>query len=311
VGLDSGFSALEMILRALGVGPGDEVITQANTFIATVSAIQQAGATPVLIDCREDGSADLEQARAAIGPRTRVLMPVHLFGRLTDAQAWAQLAAEHHLELVEDACQAHGAHADGRRAGTFGKAGAFSFYPGKNLGAFGDAGAVVTDDAELASWIRDASNYGQASKYEHRVTPLNRRLDSLQAAVLGVKLRRLEEWNQRRISFADAYREQLQDLPLELPAGDGSGSHVYHLFPILVDDQAGLLGHLAASEIQAGIHYPQAVHQVPVLGLGYAASAFPVASRRAARMVSLPMHPHLGFEGVERVAAAVRQFLQA
>ena len=309
VGVDSGFSAIELVLRGLRLEPGDEVITQANTFIATVSAVQEAGLKPVLVDCRDDGSLDPAAAAAAIGPRTRVLMPVWLYGRVTDADAWRRLAAEAQLTLVEDACQAHGAESNGLRAGSIGNAAAFSFYPGKNLGAFGDAGGITTADPALATWLRQVRHYGQSRKYEHTNLALNRRLDTLQAAVLLVKLGHLDAWNRRRISLADAYREGLGDLPLQLPAGDAGGSHVYHLFPVLSDDRDALLAALEAAGIQAGIHYPQAVHEAPSLALDAAPSAFPVARGRARRMVSLPIHPHLGFDGVDRVVEVVRRHL--
>jgi dTDP-4-amino-4,6-dideoxygalactose transaminase len=309
VGVDSGFSALELIFRALEIGDGDEVITQANTFVATVSAIIQAGARPVLVDCLADGRINPDAVERAITTRTRAIVPVHLYGRLPDMAALLEISTSRSVPLIEDACQAHGAIEDGRRAGSFGAAAAFSFYPGKNLGAYGDAGAVITSDSGLDDWIRRARHYGQKAKYEHLVTPLNRRIDTIQAAVLDVKLAHLDAWNQRRISLADAYREHLHDLPVTMPAGDNGGGHVYHLFAIELEDRDGLARHLAADGIQSGIHYPRTMHEVPAFGdLGYAADAFPQARRRARMQLSLPIYPELGLDGVARVAASVRAF---
>jgi dTDP-4-amino-4,6-dideoxygalactose transaminase len=310
IGVDSGFSALELILRYVDAGPGTEVITQANTFVATISAILEAGARPVLVDCLADGRIDPAAVERAITARTRAIMPVHLYGRLPDMDALLAIASANGIPLVEDACQAHGAILDGRRAGSFGVAAAFSFYPGKNLGAFGDAGTITTNDDDLNDWVRKARHYGQRAKYEHVVAPLNRRLDSIQGAVLGVKLAHLDDWNRQRIALADAYREHFEGLPLTCPAGDSSGSHVYHLFAVEVDDRDGLADHLLRDGIQTGIHYPHVMHQVEAFGdLGHDADAFPVARSRAARQLSLPMYPELGLANVARVAGSVRAFL--
>jgi dTDP-4-amino-4,6-dideoxygalactose transaminase len=309
VGVDSGFSALELSLRAAGCGPGDEVITQANTFVATASAILSCGARPVLVDCDEQGAMDPDAVSAAISPRTRAIIPVHLFGRIADMDPLLQLAERHGLVVIEDACQAHGALYKGRRAGSFGVAAAFSFYPAKNLGAFGDGGMLVTRSADLAAEARSVRHYGQRSKYVHERTPLNRRLDTLQAAVLSVKLPHLDGWNHRRQLLAEAYRERLDGFPIGLPPVEAPGRHVYHLFVIQVEERDALREALTAASIETGIHYPIPVHLNPAMhDLGYRAGAFPHAERLAARSLSLPIYPELPIAHVDRVAVAIGRF---
>jgi dTDP-4-amino-4,6-dideoxygalactose transaminase len=309
VGVDSGFSALELALRAAHVGPGDEVITQANTFIATVSAIQAVGARPILTDCDRHGAMDPAAVAAAITPRTRAVIPVHLFGRIAQVDAIGWMAATARLHVIEDACQAHGARWLGRRAGAFGLAAAFSFYPAKNLGAFGDGGILVTDSAEVADSVRVLRHYGQREKYRHLTTPLNRRLDTLQAAILRVKLPHLDRWNARRNQLADAYRERLAGLPLTLPPREEPGRHVYHLFVIETEDRDGLREALTASGIETGIHYPIPLHQQPaVADLGYSTGAFPHTEWLAAHSLSLPMYPELPLDHVERVSTSIRTY---
>jgi len=309
VGVDSGFSALELALRAAGCGPGDEVITQANTFVATASAIISCGARPVLVDCDARGAMDPDAVAAAISTRTRAIIPVHLFGRVADMEPLLRLAERHDLAVIEDACQAHGAVLEGRRSGSFGVAGAFSFYPAKNLGAFGDAGMLVTQSAELAAEARSVRHYGQRSKYLHERTPLNRRLDTLQAAVLRVKLPHLDGWNLRRQRLAAAYRERLTGLPLSLPWAEVAGRHVYHLFVIQVEARDALKAVLLQSGIETGIHYPIPLHRLVALDhLGYGPGAFPNAERLALQSLSLPMYPELPMAHLDRVAAAIRDF---
>ena len=309
VGVDTGLSALELSLRSLGLAPGDEVITQANTFVATLSAIEEAGGRPVLVDCDEAGGIDVVALAGAFSERTRAVMPVHMYGRIGEIDEVVRLAHEHGAAVIEDACQAHGAVLDGRRAGSFGAAAAFSFYPGKNLGALGDGGVMVTADAGTADWVGKVRHYGQEAKYDHRLPPLNRRLDTLQAAVLRVKLRRLDDWNHRREWLADAYRERLADLPIELPGEEVAGRHVYHLFVVQTDDRDRLQAALTGEGIETGIHYPTPVHRLAVYqGLGYADGDFPRAEARARRMLSLPMYPELPISGVERVTEAVSAF---
>lgn len=310
VGVDSGVSALELALRAAGVGPGDEVVTQANTFIATVSAVLAVGAHPVLVDCDRDGAVDVDAFAAAICPRTRAVIPVHLFGRLCDIDAVLEVAAERGVTVIEDAAQAHGASLGGRRAGSFGAAAAFSFYPGKNLGAYGDGGAIVTSSAGLAERARTIRNYGQRIKYRHELTPLNRRLDSIQAAVLRIKLRHLDHRNGIRQERADAYRRCLAGVPIELPQAELSGRHIYHFFVVGSDRRDALGAYLRDEAIETGIHYPIPCHLQPVLAhLGYNRGDFPNAERLAERSLSLPMYPELSVAHLERTAQAVRRFL--
>jgi dTDP-4-amino-4,6-dideoxygalactose transaminase len=310
VGVDSGFSALELALRAAGIGPGDEVITQANTFIATVGAIMAVGARPVLTDCDRRGAMSPAAVVAAITPRTRAIIPVHLFGRIADMDDILTLAANARLTVIEDACQAHGAVLNQRRAGSFGLAGAFSFYPAKNLGAVGDGGMLVTDSPEIADAVRVLRHYGQRVKYEHLTTPLNRRLDTLHAAVLRVKLRHLDRWNRRRRELADVYRRELEGMSVVLPIPGEAGRHVYHLFVIQVEQRDALRQALADAGIETGIHYPIPLHRQPALRhLAYAPDAFPNTELLAARMLSLPIYPELPLEDVERVAATIRLHL--
>jgi dTDP-4-amino-4,6-dideoxygalactose transaminase len=308
IGVDSGFSAIELALRAAGVGPGDEVITQANTFIATVGAIMAVGARPVLTDCDRDGAMDPAAVAAGISSRTRAIIPVHLFGRICDIDAILSLATPRGIPVIEDACQAHGAVWQGKRAGSFGLAAAFSFYPGKNLGAFGDGGMVVTGSAELAAQVRILRHYGQRVKYEHLVTPMNHRLDTIQAAVLRIKLRHLDTWNDRRRQLADRYRARLSGLPIGLPYADPGRRHVYHLFVIDVEERDRLRAELASAGIETGIHYPIPLHRQPALkSLGYPEGSFTETERLAERSLSLPMYPELPVDDLDRVAAAVRR----
>jgi len=310
VGVDSGLSALELALRAAGIGRGDEVITQANTFIATVSAILAVGARPVLADCDPQGAVDPAAVAACISPLTAAIIPVHLFGRIGDMEAILSLASAHGLAVIEDACQAHGAVWRGKRAGSFGLAAAFSFYPAKNLGAFGDGGMLATSSPDLADKARLLRNYGQRTKYEHEATPLNHRLDTLQAAVLRVKLPHLDRWNDRRRQLADRYRDRLADAPVETPPADEGRRHVYHLFVIGVDGRDALRATLTSAGIETGIHYPIPLHRQPVLAsLGYGEGRFPETERLAARSLSLPMYPELPLDHLEDVTASIRHWL--
>lgn len=312
VGLDSGMSAIELALRAANVGPGDDVITQANTFIATVSAIIATGAQPVLTDCDADGGMNPALVKAAVSSRTRAIIPVHMFGRIGDIDAVLEIASRANADVFEDACQAHGAMVRRRRAGSFGLSAAFSFYPAKNLGAFGDAGMMVTSSDEMAGAVRELRNYGQKAKYEHVRLPLNRRLDTIQAAILRVKLPHLDRWNARRQNLADMYRERLAGLPLRLPLSAEDGRHVYHLFVVQAEQRDRLRAAMSADGIETGIHYPIPLHRQPALkALGYPAGAFPNAERLAATSLSLPMYPELPVEHLARVAAALSHHLTA
>ena len=311
VGLDSGLSALELGMRALGIGPGDEVITPANSFIASSSAITFTGATPVWADVDPRTlNLDPDAVRAAITPRTRAIMPVHLYGQPADMAAISAIAAEHGLKVVEDACQAHGARFAGRRAGSLGDVAAFSFYPAKNLGAYGDGGMLTTRDPEVAERVRMMRNYGQRQKYEHVTNAWNRRLDTMQAAVLRVKLRHLDAWNEARQGHAARYGELLADSGLELPWTRPDVEAVHHLYVVRTDRRDELLAGLRERGIGAALHYPVPIHlQEAYRDRGIGEGAFPVTERAARRLLSLPLYPELLPEQVERVAAAVLEAL--
>ncbi len=316
IGVGSGTDALQLTLRALGIGAGDEVITVANSFIATAEAISYAGASPVLVDCdREHFLIDPEAVAAAITPRTRAIMPVHLYGQPANMSALLRLAEKHGLAVIEDAAQAHGATLkDGRTCGALGRAAAFSFYPGKNLGAFGDGGAVTTSDESLARQLRLLRNWGAIVKYHHEVQGYNSRLDTLQAAILNVKLRHLAAWNERRRIAAGWYREALRDCPgLELPVeAPWCGRHVYHLFVvrILERDRDAVARTLGERGVQTVVHYPIPIHrQKAYASLGLREGTFPQAEQAARTVLSLPMFPEMTQDHVTNVAASLRAAL--
>jgi len=308
IGLDSGTSALELALRAFGIGPGDEVITAANTFVATALAISYTGARPVLVDIDPRTCCiDPELIEGAITERTRAIIPVHLYGQPADMDPILELAGRHGLVVIEDACQAHGARYKGRRVGSLGHAAAFSFYPAKNLGAYGDGGMLVTNDQEVADLVRMLRNYGQSRKYHHLLIGYNRRLDTLQAAVLRVKLRYLDAWNQVRRAHAREYGELLADGSVVLPIESDYAESVYHLYVVRARDRDRLRGRLGEEGISTGIHYPVAIHRQPAYReLGYGAGSFPVTEEYARQILSLPMYPELTPAQVRRVAEAIR-----
>jgi dTDP-4-amino-4,6-dideoxygalactose transaminase len=307
VGVDSGTSALELALRALGIGPGDEVITAASTFVATTLAIIHTGARPVLVDVdRSTYTIDPGAVAAAVTPRTQAIVPVHLYGQCADMEPLLALARRHGLAVVEDACQAHGARHDGRRAGSLGDAAAFSFYPSKNLGAAGDGGMVVTRDADLADRLRLLRNYGQRRKNHSEIVGHNRRLDTLQAAILRAKLSHLDDWNEARRSHAASYDEALADMPVVRPAVATGNEPVWHLYVIRAADRDTVRDRLAAEGIETGVHYPVPVHLQPShRSLGYGPGDFPISEQLADEAVSLPMYPELPGDAGERVAAAL------
>jgi dTDP-4-amino-4,6-dideoxygalactose transaminase len=305
IGLDSGISALELALRAYGIGQGDEVITVSHTFIATVSSISFTGASPVFVDV-DPVTYNLEPAQleAAITPRTKAILPVHLYGQPAEMDEILAVARKYDLIVIEDACQAHGARYKGRRVGALGHAGCFSFYPSKNLGAYGDGGMLVTNDAEIAEKVRMLRNYGQREKYHHVFLAYNRRLDTLQAAVLRVKLRRLDEWNAMRQRTAQLYSEFLQDQEdiITLPRAASDRSHVYHLYVIQHPQRDALLASFHEHGISAGIHYPLPVHLQPCYeNLNVLRGSLPITESLAARVLSLPMFPELSVEQVQHV----------
>lgn len=303
VGTDSGLSALELALRAFGIGPGDEVVIPANTFIATALAVSSTGAEPVLVDADpRTHLIDPELIEAALTPRTRAIVPVHLYGQPADMDAIDAIAMHHNLVVVEDACQAHGARYHGRRAGSLGHAAAFSFYPGKNLGAYGDGGIVVSSDDSLLEEIRTLRNYGQVEKYHHEVKGFNRRLDTVQAAALRVKLRRLDRWNEARASAADTYRGLLRQVGLTPPHVAPGVTSVWHLYVVQVSERDEVRRAMQAAGVEVGIHYPVPIHQQPAYAeLEHHGARLPVTESQADRLLSLPMHPFLDSEDIERV----------
>jgi dTDP-4-amino-4,6-dideoxygalactose transaminase len=319
VGLANGTDALQLSLTALGVSPGDEVVVPANTFIATAAAVVRAGATPRFADV-SDGTLLMtpDTLAEAITPRTRVVIIVHLYGQMPDMDGLLATAQRAGIAVIEDAAQAHGAEWDGRRAGSFGVAACFSFYPAKNLGAFGDAGAVVTSRPELADRIRSLANHGRShgqSHYEHDSIGINSRLDALQAFVLRGKLAHLDEWTERRIALASRYRELLgscefRGTGLKLTATAPAARHAYHLFVVRVARRDSVRAKLAQRGIQTGVHYPVPCHEQPPLRR-FAAHPLPVAERAAGEILSLPMFPHMTDRQVDYVCESLPGALRA
>jgi len=311
VAVDSGTSALELALRACGVAAGDEVITAANTFIATALAISNVGATPVLVDVDPATYCiDVAAIARALTSRTTAIIPVHLFGHPADMDGILALARHRGLRVIEDACQAHGARYKGARVGSFGDAAAFSFYPGKNLGAYGDGGIVVTNDRQVAESVTMLRNYGQKEKYHHVSRGFNRRLDTIQAAVLRVKLQHLDTWNAARRAHASAYQRLLSHADVQTPAAADGVEAVWHLFVIQATRRDVLRDYLADLGIVTGIHYPIPIHLQPAYAdLGYQRGDFPVTEQAAGEILSLPMYPELTEEAIARVAAAIGTFV--
>jgi dTDP-4-amino-4,6-dideoxygalactose transaminase len=312
VAVNSGTSALHLALLALGVRPGDEVVTTPMTFVATAWAVSYVGATPVFVDIDPaTRTLDPDKLQAALTSRTRAILPVHLYGQPADLEPILRVASGHGLPVVEDAAQAHGARYQGRRVGGLGRAGCFSFYPAKNLGAFGEGGALVTNDAELAQGARMLRNHAQMEKYRHECIGFNYRMDAFQGAVLGIKLARLDGWNERRRAHAARYRERLEGVPaLGLPAALTDRESVCHLFVVEVDGRDWVARQLQAAGIETGLHYPIPVHLQPAyrhLGLG--PGSFPVAERLAQRCLSLPMFPELADEQIDYVCATLAALL--
>ena len=310
VGVSSGTEALHLTLRALQVGPGDEVITAANTFAATAFAISYVGARPVFVDVNPtDYTIDVESLQAAISERTRVIIPVHLYGQPADMDSILRIAHKHGLKVLEDACQAHGAEYLGRRTGSLGDVACFSFYPTKNLGTYGDGGAIVTSDRHLAEQVRHLRNYSQPAKNVHTHVGFNSRLDTVHAAILRIKVRHLDEWNGRRREIARAYGELLSTTPLGIPSERPGVRHVYHLYVVCHPGRDHLLSFLRAHGVSCGIHYPFPVsHQKPYALARTVPKDVPVATRLSKRILSLPIFPELTREQIHRVAEVVTAF---
>jgi dTDP-4-amino-4,6-dideoxygalactose transaminase len=310
VAVNSGTSALHLALLAAGVGPGDEVITVPATFVATVSAITYTGARPVFVDVDPSTYViDTAQIEEALTERTKAILPVHLYGHPADMDSILTIARRKGLVVIEDAAQAHGAEYHRRRCGSLGDLGCFSFYPGKNLGAYGEAGLVTTNDEELARKLRMLRDWGAERKYEHVIKGFNYRMDAIQGAVLRIKLRYLEQWTEMRRTRAAQYAAVLRDTPLQLPIEAHDCRHVYHIYPVLCDRRAELISSLNSRGIQTGIHYPYPIHLLPAYAdLNYRAGRFPVAERIASNEASLPMSAELTEQDVYEVAETVRDF---
>jgi dTDP-4-amino-4,6-dideoxygalactose transaminase len=310
IGVGNGLDALRLLLLGYGVEPGDEVIVPSNTFIATWLGVSQAGAVPVPVEPDpETHNITAEAVEAALTPSTRAIMPVHLYGQPADMDALTALGRDRGIPVIEDAAQAQGARYKGRRAGSLGDAAGFSFYPGKNLGALGDAGAVTTDDDELAERVRMLRNYGSKVKYHHDVPGTNSRLDSLQAAFLRVKLRHLDEWNDRRRAVAARYLDALDGVVL--PAVPEWAEPVWHLFVVRHPQRDALQARLAEAGVDTIIHYPIPPHLSGAYAADFERRRLPVAEQLADEVLSLPMGPHLPLEDVDAVADVVRTALQA
>jgi dTDP-4-amino-4,6-dideoxygalactose transaminase len=311
MGVSSGTSAIWLALIGLGVGEGDEVITVPNTFIATAEAISMCGAKPVFVDIDEQTyNMNPDLLEKAITPRTKAVIPVHLYGQMADMDPVMEIARKHGLFVIEDACQAHGAEYKGRRAGSIGDAGCFSFYPGKNLGAYGEAGAVVTNNLELVGKINSVKDHGQAKKYYHNMIGWNARMDGIQGAVLSIKLKYLDKWNDARRNNAKLYTDLLSDFDGTVtPYVADYSKHVFHIYAIRVQNCNGLMSALSEKEIQFGIHYPVPIHLQDAYGfLGLKKGSFPAAENSVNGLLSLPMFPELAKEQIEYVVNEIKQF---
>ena len=313
VGVNTGTSALHLSLLAAGVGPGDEVITVPFTFVATVSAIDYTGAKPVLVDIKPDTlTMDPVAFEAAITPKTKAVIPVHLYGLPADMDPIVEIARRHHLVVIEDAAQAHGAELNGRRVGSLGDMACFSFYPGKNLGAYGEGGMVVTQNAEWARKVRMLRDWGAQKKYHHEIKGYNFRMEGLQGAVLRVKLKHLERWTEARRSLARQYDEVLQEASVVRQSVPQGRRHVYHVYAVRSAERGRWQEQLSAQGIQTGIHYPTPVHLLPAFAdLGYQIGAFPHSEKAAQEVLSLPTFPELSPIQCETVAQAVAQLARA
>ena len=311
IGVSDGTAALQIILRAMGIGTGDEVITVSHTFIATAEAILLTGAKPVFVDIDPVTCLmDVSQIEAKITPQTKAILPVHLYGQTVDMDPLLEIAARHGLRVVEDACQAHGAEYKGRKAGSLGDAAGFSFYFSKNLGAYGEGGFISTKDAELASKIRMIRDHGSGARYHHEMVGLNGRLDEIQAVVLRAKLPHLADWNTLRRDHAARYSQLLQNVPLKTPFEGMGNRHIYHLYVIQTAQRDQLQAYLKEQGIFTGIHYPVPIHlQQAVSYLGYTPGSLPVTERVAGEILSLPMFAELTDEQIDYVVTHVGKFL--
>lgn len=313
IGVASGTDALNLAIEALGIRQGDEVITVANSFIATADAISRVNAIPVLVDIEQDSyNIDTNQIKDKITHKTKAILPVHLYGQPSDMDRILEIAEKNDLKIIEDACQAHGTLYKGRKVGSFGNIACFSFYPSKNLGAYGDAGAVVTSDIELAEKIRALRDYGQTTKYHHEIIGHNSRLDEIQAAILRVKLKYLDQWNELRRSHAKKYDKLLGEIcGIVTPSETDFARHVYHLYVIRHEKRDELKEWLNSKGVATGIHYPKPIHlQNAYKHLGYGEGSFPKTEKHSREVLSLPMFPELTEEEIETVVKLIDSFMK-
>ena len=311
VGVGSGTSALRAALLALGIGPGDEVLMPANTYIACALATSQAGARPSFVDAGDDYLMHAGDLERAVTPRTKAIMVVHLYGQAVEMQPILEVARRHGIAVIEDASQAHGARINGRCVGSFGDVGCFSFYPGKNLGAYGDGGAVVTNSAKIAEHLRLHRDFGQKQKYRHLIKGDNDRLDSLQAAVLAAKLPHLDDWNSQRRRAARNYNDRIRELGVKAPECRTDEGHVYHLYVVEVPERDALMGRFREANIQVGIHYPVPIHLQPAYSdLKVSRGTFPRTEAAADRILSLPMFAEITDEQIGRVTNVLKVHLE-
>jgi dTDP-4-amino-4,6-dideoxygalactose transaminase len=306
IGVNSGSDALFLAVKSLGIKDGDEIITVSHTFISTVDSIVRNGATPVFVDIDpETYTIDVTQIEDSISNRTKAILPVHLYGHPADMKPIVEIAEKYDLKVIEDACQAHGAEYNGRKVGGIGDLGCFSFYPVKNLGGYGDGGMIVTDNAKLAENLRMLRNYGQPKKYYHDFVGVNSRLDEMQAAVLRVKLKYLDEWNEKRRKAAKKYDELLDNVDMVIPVEKGYAKHVYHLYVVRSNHRDSLIQSMKENGVQTLIHYPVPVHmQKPYLNLGYQ-NKLPVTERIFKEIISLPMHPFISDDEIEKIVECI------
>ena len=309
MGVSNGTAAIQLAVTACGLGAGDEVIVPANTFFASAEAVSTAGATPVFVDADPVSyNIDVAKIEAAITERTRAILPVHLYGQPADLDPIFEIAARRNLVVIEDAAQAHGARYKGRRVGALGRAGCFSFYPGKNLGAYGEGGAVVTDDEEVARRVRLLRDHGSERKYHHEIVAYNFRLEGIQGAVLNAKLRHLDGWNRLRREHAARYNELLRESGLVLPREMPDAEHVYHLYVVQTGERDRLQKTLGEAGVQTGIHYPVPIHLQPAYAsLNYKAGDFPETERQASRVLSLPMFPELTESQIMHIVETIQE----
>jgi dTDP-4-amino-4,6-dideoxygalactose transaminase len=313
IALNSGTSALHLALLAAGVGPGDEVVTAPFTFVASIAAILYAGARPVLVDIDPRSfTIDPAAIEAAITPRTKAILPIHLYGQTADMDPIMEVARRHGLVVIEDAAQAHGAKYKGRPAGSIGDMACFSFYPGKNLGAYGEGGAVTTNNPEYARTIRMLRDWGQDRKYHHVLRGYNFRMEGFQGAILRVKLRHLEKWTERRRGMVRQYNELLADCDIQKPNEMPWAHHVFHVYTIRTEDRDAMQSGLTEQGIQTGIHYPVPAHLQPAYSdLGYGPGDFPQSEAASKQVLSLPLYPELSSQAIAEVAGAVKKIVSA